>query len=93
MNKREFISKYHIRYWMIFVAVLLVPLVIDFIKGEDVTTDLLVRLGALLFCVVAYLVCIKLLYLNKSEPLPLYASPVVWLGIPVFCVIAYEIFL
>ena len=78
---------------MIFVAVLFVPLVMDFIRGEDVTTGLLLRFVALLFCAVAYFVCVKLLHLNKSQPLPLYASPVVWLGIPVFCVIAYEIFM
>ena len=87
----DFISKYYNKYWMVFVAVLLVPPAIDFIRGEDVTIGLLLRSGVLLFCAAAYFVGIKLLHLNKSEPLPLYASPLVWLGIPVFCVIAYEI--
>jgi len=88
----DFTSKYFNKYWMIPIAVLFVPLLMDFIRGEDVTIGLLLRLGILLFCAAAYFVGIKLLHLNKSEPLPLYASPLVWLGIPVFCVIAYKIF-
>jgi len=85
-TEQSFIKK----YWP-YLAILFAPPLIKLIGGEDVTTNVLLRLGVIVFCALAYFVGVKVLHLNKSESLPLYASPVVWLGIPVLCVVAYEI--
>ena len=77
-------------YWFLILILIVIP-VIGFAQGTVTIEELLVRGSAIILCAILYLLFIRVLKVYKSGPLAWYATPLVWVGIPVVGITIYGI--